>query len=101
MAEETDQTNMAPSARPSKTGPDMEEDECYYGTHGADRKVHIPTGHTWQRRTSVMLFYARIVVLNTTPIDFQSKLQKATSNHFTHSLSTQPAFAQLLSLNEL
>lgn len=37
--EATEETNMAPSARPSSTELDMEEDESEYGIQKADRKV--------------------------------------------------------------
>ncbi|XP_032366433.1 hairy-related 13 [Etheostoma spectabile] len=66
---------MAPSARPSSTGLDMEEDESYYGIHKADRKTRKPLVEKKRRaRINESLQELRTLLADT---DFHSKMENA------------------------
>ncbi|XP_019950380.1 hairy-related 13 [Paralichthys olivaceus] len=66
---------MAPSARPSNTGPDMEEDEPYYGIQKADRKIRKPLVEKKRRaRINESLQELRTLLADT---DLHSKMENA------------------------
>ncbi|XP_042270719.1 hairy-related 13 [Thunnus albacares] len=66
---------MAPSARPSNTGLDMEEDELYYGIQKGDRKTRKPLVEKKRRaRINESLQELRTLLADT---DFHSKMENA------------------------
>ncbi|XP_070826844.1 hairy-related 13 [Chaetodon trifascialis] len=66
---------MAPSARPSNTVLDMEEDESYYGVQKADRKTRKPLVEKKRRaRINESLQELRTLLADT---DFHSKMENA------------------------
>ncbi|XP_070762302.1 hairy-related 13 [Enoplosus armatus] len=66
---------MAPSARPSNTGLDMEEDESDYGIQRADRKTRKPLVEKKRRaRINESLQELRTLLADT---DFHSKMENA------------------------
>ncbi|KAM9853398.1 hairy-related 13 [Aulostomus maculatus] len=66
---------MAPSARPSKTGPGMEEDEGYYGIQKTDRKTRKPLVEKKRRaRINESLQELRTLLADA---DFNSKMENA------------------------
>ncbi|KAM8902586.1 transcription cofactor HES-6-like isoform 2-T2 [Spinachia spinachia] len=66
---------MAPSARPSSTGLEMEEEESYYGVHKGDRKTRKPLVEKKRRaRINESLQELRTLLVDT---DFHSKMENA------------------------
>ncbi|XP_031716944.1 hairy-related 13 [Anarrhichthys ocellatus] len=66
---------MAPSARPSDTGLDMEEEESYYGIQKGDRKTRKPLVEKKRRaRINESLHELRTLLADT---DFHSKMENA------------------------
>ncbi|XP_037321129.2 hairy-related 13 [Pungitius pungitius] len=66
---------MAPSARPSGTGLEMEEEEPYYGIHKGDRKTRKPLVEKKRRaRINESLQELRTLLVDT---DFHSKMENA------------------------